>query len=395
MKSAGWPRATRRLHMWSAMSKRDFYQVLGVARNATEDAIKKAYRRLAMKYHPDRNPDDKEAEERFKEAKEAYEVLTDAQKRAAYDQYGRAGLDAARGAGQGFSPSDAFGDIFGDMFGDIFGGRRRGGRSAVYRGADLRYELSLDLEQAVFGTNQEIDYQTVRECSECGGSGAARGHAPVTCETCQGSGQVRITQGIFAVQQTCPRCKGRGTIITDPCPKCAGQGRTRTTKRLSVKVPRGVDTGDRIRLAGEGESGRNGGPSGDLYVEIAVREHPIFERDGAHLSCEVPVSFVIAALGGSVEVPTLEGQAAIKVPAGTQSGRVFRLRDKGIRPVRGGATGDLFCRVMVETPVELNAEQKDLLRKFEGALASDGKRHNPRQRSWLEGVRQFFGRMGS
>jgi len=381
--------------MWSAMSKRDFYQVLGVARNATEDAIKKAYRRLAMKYHPDRNPDDKEAEERFKEAKEAYEVLTDAQKRAAYDQYGRAGLDAARGAGQGFSPSDAFGDIFGDMFGDIFGGGRRGGRSAVYRGADLRYELSLDLEQAVFGTTQEIDYQTVRECSECGGSGAARGHAPVTCETCQGSGQVRITQGIFAVQQTCPRCKGRGTIITDPCPKCAGQGRTRTTKRLSVKVPPGVDTGDRIRLAGEGESGRNGGPPGDLYVEIAVREHPIFERDGAHLSCEVPVSFVIAALGGSVEVPTLEGQAAIKVPAGTQSGRVFRLRDKGIRPVRGGATGDLFCRVMVETPVELNAEQKDLLRKFEGALASDGKRHNPRQRSWLEGVRQFFGRMGS
>ena len=377
------------------MSKRDFYQVLGVARNATEDAIKKAYRRLAMKYHPDRNPDDKEAEERFKEAKEAYEVLTDAQKRAAYDQYGRAGLDAARGAGQGFSPSDAFGDIFGDMFGDIFGGGRRGGRSAVYRGADLRYELSLDLEQAVFGTTQVIDYQTVRECSECGGSGAARGHAPVTCETCQGSGQVRITQGIFAVQQTCPRCKGRGTIITDPCPKCAGQGRTRTTKRLSVKVPPGVDTGDRIRLAGEGESGRNGGPPGDLYVEIAVREHPIFERDGAHLSCEVPVSFVIAALGGSVEVPTLEGQAAIKVPAGTQSGRVFRLRDKGIRPVRGGATGDLFCRVVVETPVELNAEQKDLLRKFEGALASDGKRHNPRQRSWLEGVRQFFGRMGS
>ena len=377
------------------MSKRDFYQVLGVPRNATEDAITKAYRRLAMKYHPDRNPNDKEAEERFKEAKEAYEVLTDAQKRAAYDQYGRAGLDAARGAGQGFSPSDAFGDIFGDMFGDIFGGSRRGGRSAVYRGADLRYELSLDLEQAVFGTTQEIDYQTVRECAECGGSGSARGHAPVTCETCQGSGQVRISQGIFAVQQTCPRCKGRGTIITDPCPKCAGQGRTRTTKRLSVKVPPGVDTGDRIRLAGEGEAGRNGGPPGDLYVEIAVREHPIFERDGAHLSCEVPIGFTTAALGGSVEVPTLDGQAAIKIPAGTQSGRVFRLRDKGIRPVRGGTTGDLFCRVVVETPVELNAEQKDLLRKFEGALSADGRRHNPRQRSWLEGVRQFFGRMGS
>ena len=376
------------------MSKRDFYQVLGVPRNATEDAITKAYRRLAMKYHPDRNPDDKEAEERFKEAKEAYEILTNAQKRAAYDQYGAAGLDAARGAGQGFSPSDAFGDIFGDMFGDIFGGGRRGGRSAVYRGADLRYELALDLEQAVFGTATEIDVQTVKECTECGGSGAARGHSPVTCEACNGAGQVRISQGIFAVQQTCPRCKGRGSIIKDPCPKCAGHGRMRTSKRLSVKVPAGVDNGDRIRLAGEGEAGRNGGPPGDLYVEIVVREHPIFERDHAHLSCEVPVNFVTAVLGGSVEVPTLEGQANIKIPAGTQSGRVFRLREKGIKPVRGGATGDLFCRVVVETPVDLNAEQKDVLRKFEKSLASDGKSHNPRQRSWLEGVRQFFGRMG-
>jgi len=378
------------------MSKRDYYQVLGVPRNATEEAVTKAYRRLAMKYHPDRNPDDKEAEERFKEAKEAYEVLTDAQKRAAYDQYGHAGLDAARGAGQGFSPSDAFGDIFGDMFGDIFGGSRRGGgRSAVYRGADLRYELTLDLEQAVFGTSTEIDFQTVTECSECGGSGAARGHTPATCDTCQGAGQVRMSQGFFAVQQTCPRCKGRGTIIKDPCPKCSGHGRMRASKRLSVKVPAGVDTGDRIRLAGEGEAGRNGGPAGDLYVEIVVREHPIFERDHAHLSCEVPVSFVTAALGGSVEVPTLEGQAAIKVPPGTQSGRVFRLREKGVKPVRGGATGDLFCRVVVETPVELNAEQKGLLRKFEASLGDDGKSHNPRERSWLEGVRQFFGKIGS
>lgn len=378
------------------MSKRDYYQVLGVPRNATEEAVTKAYRRLAMKYHPDRNPDDKEAEERFKEAKEAYEVLTDAQKRAAYDQYGHAGLDAARGAGQGFSPSDAFGDIFGDMFGDIFGGGRRGGgRSAVYRGADLRYELTLDLEQAVFGTSTEIDFQTVTECSECGGSGAARGHTPATCDTCQGAGQVRMSQGFFAVQQTCPRCKGRGTIIKDPCPKCSGHGRMRASKRLSVKVPAGVDTGDRIRLAGEGEAGRNGGPAGDLYVEVVVREHPIFERDHAHLSCEVPISFVTAALGGSVEVPTLEGQAAIKVPPGTQSGRVFRLREKGVKPVRGGATGDLFCRVVVETPVELNAEQKGLLRKFEASLGDDGKSHNPRERSWLEGVRQFFGKIGS
>jgi molecular chaperone DnaJ len=377
------------------MSKRDFYQVLGVPRNATEDAITKAYRRLAMKYHPDRNPDDKEAEERFKEAKEAYEILTDVQKRAAYDQYGAAGLDAARGAGQGFSPSDAFGDMFGDMFGDIFGGGRRAGRNAVYRGADLRYELALDLEQAVFGTATEIDFQTVKECTECGGSGAAKGHTPVTCDACKGAGQVRISQGIFAVQQTCPRCKGRGSIIKEPCPKCAGHGRMRTTKRLAVKVPAGVDSGDRIRLAGEGEAGRNGGPSGDLYVEIVVREHPIFERDHAHLSCEVPVSFATAALGGSIEVPTLEGQANIKIPAGTQSGRVFRLREKGIKPVRGGATGDLFCRVVVETPVDLNTEQKAQLRKFEAALASDGKSHNPRQRSWLEGVKQFFGRMGA
>src|SRR5688572_25105238 len=379
------------------MSKRDYYQVLGVPRNATEDAITKAYRRLAMKFHPDRNPDDKEAEESFKEAKEAYEILTDAQKRAAYDQYGQSGLDAARGAGQGFSPSDAFGDIFGDMFGDIFGGGggRRGARNAVFRGADLRYELALDLEQAVFGTTTEIDFQTVAECEECRGSGAARGHAPVTCDGCQGTGHVRVRQGPFAVQQTCPRCKGRGQIIKDPCPKCGGQGRVRAGKRLSVKVPAGVDSGDRIRLAGEGEAGRNGGPTGDLYVEVVVREHPIFERDHAHLSCEVPVSFVTAALGGSVEVPTLEGQAMIKVPVGTQSGRVFRLREKGIKPVRGGSTGDLFCRVVVETPVELGADQKELLRKFEASLAADGKRHNPRQRTWFEGVRQFFGRMGS
>jgi molecular chaperone DnaJ len=376
------------------MAKRDFYQVLGVPRNATEEAITKAYRRLAMKYHPDRNPDDKDAEERFKEAKEAYEVLTDSQKRAAYDQYGRAGLDAARGAGAGFSPSDAFGDIFGDMFGDIFGGSRRGGRSAVYRGADLRYELALDLEQAVFGTSIEIEFQTVVECADCGGSGAARGHAPVTCDACGGAGQVRISQGFFAVQQTCPRCRGRGTIVREPCPTCAGQGRTRTTKRLNVKVPAGVDSGDRIRLAGEGEAGRNGGPPGDLYVEVMVREHPIFERDHAHLSCEVPISFVSAVLGGSVEVPTLEGQAVIKIPAGTQSGRVFRLKEKGIKPVRGGQTGDLFCRVVVETPVNLTAEQKQLLRKLETSLTAEGKSHNPRQRSWLEGMRQFFGRIG-
>ena len=372
------------------MSNRDFYQVLGVPRNATEEAITKAYRRLAMKYHPDRNPDDKEAEERFKQAKEAYEILTDAQKRAAYDQYGRAGLDAARGAGAGFSPSDAFGDIFGDMFGDIFGGGRRAGRNAVFRGADLRYELALDLEQAVFGTSTEIDFQTVKECTECGGSGAARGHAPVPCETCSSSGQVRISQGIFAVQQTCPRCKGRGQVITEPCDSCLGQGRSRKKKSLAVKVPAGVDNGDRIRLAGEGEAGRNGGPPGDLYVEIRVREHPIFERDGSHLSCEVPVSFATATLGGTVEVPTLGGNVDLKVPTETQSGRVFRLREKGVKPVRGGATGDLFCRVVVETPVNLTDDQKALLRKLEESMRASARNHSPREHSWLDGVKRFF-----
>ena len=376
------------------MSKRDYYQVLSVPRNATEDEVRKAYRRLAMKYHPDRNPDDKEAEEKFKEAKEAYEVLTDSQKRAAYDQFGHAGLDAARGGGPGFNPADAFGDIFGDVFGDIFGGGRRN-RGGAFRGADLRYELALDLEQAVFGTTSEIEFPTVVECEECSGSGSEPGSAPTTCDTCGGAGQVRISQGFFTVQQPCPRCKGRGTLITRPCKACNGQGRRRDARKLSVKVPAGVDTGDRIRLPGEGEAGRHGGPRGDLYVEIVVHEHPIFERDGPHLSCEVPISFVTAALGGSVEVPTLDGHAVIKIPAETQSGRVFRLREKGVRPVRGGATGDLFCRVVVETPVDLTAEQKQMLRDFEATLTGDPKRHHPRERSWLDGVKRFFDNIGN
>ena len=377
------------------MSKRDYYQVLSLARNASEDEIKKAYRRLAMKFHPDRNPDDAEAEEKFKEAKEAYEVLTDPKKRAAYDQFGHAGLDAARGGGPGFNPADAFGDIFGDVFGDIFGGGRRGGRSGPFRGADLRYELALELEQAVFGTTAEIEFPTVVDCTTCGGSGAAPGHSPASCGTCGGAGQVRVSQGFFTVQQTCPRCKGRGTIITQPCKTCSGHGRTRETRRLSVKVPAGVDTGDRIRLPGEGEPGRQGGPRGDLYVEIAVREHPIFEREGSHLSCEVPIGFATAALGGSVEVPTLDGHVTLKIPAETQSGRVFRLREKGVRPVRGGPTGDLFCRVVVETPVDLTDDQKDLLRQFQESLTGDEPRHNPRERSFLEGVKRFFENIGS
>jgi len=370
------------------MAKRDYYLVLDVARTATEAEIKKAYRRLAMKYHPDRNPDDKEAEESFKEVKEAYEVLTDAQRRAAYDQFGHAGIDAMRG-GAGFSAADAFGDILGDVFGDIFGGSRRG-RTQVFRGADLRYGLALNLDQAVFGDSIEIDFQTLGECETCSGSGAAKGSTPTTCESCGGHGQVRMSQGFFSVQQTCPRCKGRGKIIQKPCDTCHGQGRVRRSKSISVKIPPGVDNGDRIRLAGEGEAGRNGGPTGDLYVEIQVREHPIFERDGSHLSCEVPVSFATAVLGGELEVPTLDGHVTLKIPSETQSGRVFRLREKGVRPVRGGSTGDLFCRVVVETPVNLSAEQKDIVRKLEESLGRDRKQHNPREQTWLKGVKQFF-----
>jgi molecular chaperone DnaJ len=371
------------------MAKRDYYKVLDVARGASEAEIKKAYRRLAMKLHPDRNPDDKQAEEQFKEAKEAYEVLSDPARRAVYDQHGHEGLEAQRGGG-GFNPGEGFSDIFGDVFGDIFGGRRGGGRSQVFRGADLRYELELTLNQAVFGAAVEIDVPRLAECETCHGSGAAKGSNPVTCETCHGSGQVRMSMGgMLNFQQTCPRCRGTGTVVKNPCDTCLGQGRVRRTKKLSVKIPPGVDTGDRIRLAGEGEAGRNGGPAGDLYVEVHVRQHEIFERDGEHLSCEVPISFVTAALGGTVIVPTLDGQVSLKIPAETQSGRVFRLRDKGVKPVRGGPRGDLFCRVMVETPVKLSSEQKELLRKFDDSLR-EGARHSPREQGFFEGVKRFF-----
>jgi molecular chaperone DnaJ len=371
------------------MAKRDYYQVLDVARDASEADLKKAYRRLAMKLHPDRNPDDKAAEDQFKEAKEAYEVLSDAGKRAIYDQHGHAGLEQ-RGGGGGGHPGEGFGDIFGDVFGDIFGGARRGGRSQVFRGADLRYELELDLSQAVFGAAIEIDVPKLCECDTCKGSGAAKGSNPIQCDTCHGTGQVRVSQGFFQLQQTCPRCRGSGKIVKNPCDTCLGQGRVRRTKKLSVKIPAGVDNGDRIRLSGEGEAGRNGGPAGDLYVEVHVRAHEIFEREGEHLSCEVPVSFVTAALGGTVIVPTLEGQVSLKIPAESQSGRVFRLRDKGVKPVRGGARGDLFCKVMVETPVKLASEQKELLRKFEASLKANEGRHTPREEGFFEGVKRFF-----
>jgi molecular chaperone DnaJ len=378
------------------MSKRDYYEVLGVQKGAAEADIKKAYRRLAMKHHPDRNPDDKQSEESFKEAKEAYEVLTDPKKKAAYDQFGHAGVDAhaaggrGHGGGAGFDPNDIFGDIFGDAFGDIFSGGRRGGGQRVYRGADLRYGLSLTLEQAVNGDSVTIEVPTLVGCEVCHGSGAKPGTQPITCTTCGGRGQVRMQQGFFTVQQTCPRCHGRGKIISDPCVKCHGHGRIEEEKTLSVKIPAGVDNGDRIRLSGEGEAGPNGGPAGDLYVEISVLPHAIFARDGADLACEVPVSFVTASLGGEIEVPTLSGSVALKIPAETQTGKVFRLRGKGVKPVRGGGVGDLLCRVEVETPVHLNKEQKELLKKLDASLKADGGKHSPREQTWLDSVKKFF-----
>lgn len=373
------------------MSKSDYYELLGVARNASEAEIKKAYRRLAMKLHPDRNPDDKAMEGRFKEVKQAYEVLSDPQKRAAYDQFGHAGVDPSMGGGRGPQGPGAgnFSDIFGDVFGDIFGGDRAQGRQA-YRGADLRYNLSLTLEEVVRGTTVKIRVPTLVSCGTCDGSGARKGSSPEQCTTCGGVGQVRMQQGFFSVQQTCPNCRGEGVIISKPCPNCRGRGRVEEHKTLSVKVPAGVDNGDRIRLSGEGEAGEKGGPPGDLYVQIRVKAHSIFVREESDLFCDVPISFVTAVLGGELAVPTLDGRVMLKIPAETQSGRSFRLRGKGVRPVRGGAVGDLTCRIVIETPVKLSEEQKRLLRDFETSMGQDGKRHSPKQNSWLDGVRSFF-----
>ncbi len=377
------------------MSKRDYYEILGVDRGIAEKDLKKAYRRIAMKYHPDRNPDDKDAEGKFKEATEAYEVLSDAQKRAAYDQYGHAGVDQQGGGfgGGGFGGgSGSFSDIFGDVFGDIFGGAGGGGgRGGPARGSDLRYTLDLELEDAVKGTTVKIRVPTLVSCKPCDGSGAKSGSKPTTCSTCGGIGQVRMQQGFFSVQQTCPNCRGKGSIITDPCSACHGHGRVEETKTLSVKVPPGVDTGDRIRLSGEGEAGTDGGPTGDLYVQVSVKEHSIFERDGRNLYCEVPINFVDAALGGEIEVPTLDGRVKLKVPAETQTGKLFRLRNKGVVPVRGGTSGDLLCRVIVETPVSLSNKQKDLLKEFKGSM--EGTKNSPKQSTWFEGMKNFFGDM--
>ena len=373
------------------MSKRDYYEILGVSKDADEKEIKKSYRREAMKYHPDRNPDDPDAESKFKEATEAYDVLMDGEKRAAYDRFGPAGVDPNMGGGAGGFGGGNFSDIFGDVFGDIFGGGGGGrGRGGPQRGSDLRYTLDISLEDAVKGTTVEIRVPTLSACETCDGSGAKKGSKPTTCGTCGGAGQVRMQQGFFQVQQTCPTCRGRGQSISDPCGSCHGQGRVEKTKTLSVKVPPGVDTGDRIRLSGEGEAGPDGGPAGDLFVQMSVKQHPIFERDGKHLYCEVPITFVDAALGGELEVPTLDGRVKLKIPAETQTGKLFRLRGKGVKPVRGGSVGDLLCRATVETPVKLNKKQKELLREFQESLGEGGHSQSPRQTSWFEGVKSFF-----
>ncbi|WP_413722114.1 molecular chaperone DnaJ [Sodalis sp. RH23] len=373
------------------MAKKDYYEILGLSKDAEEREIKKAYKRLAMKFHPDRNPGNADAEAKFKEAKEAYEILTDAQKRAAYDQYGHAAFEQG-GMGGGYGGGAAggadFTDIFGDVFGDIFGGGRR---QRASRGSDLRYNMELTLEEAVRGVTKEIRIPTLEECDVCHGSGAKPGTSPVTCPTCHGAGQVQMRQGFFAVQQACPTCQGHGKIIKEPCHKCHGHGRIEKAKTLSVKIPAGVDTGDRIRLSGEGEAGEQGAPAGDLYVQVQVRQHPIFEREDNNLFCEVPINFAMAALGGEIEVPTLDGRVKLKVPAETQTGKLFRMRGKGVKSVRGGNQGDLLCRVVVETPVKLNEKQKQLLRELEESFGGpSGDQNSPRSKSFLDGVKKFF-----
>jgi molecular chaperone DnaJ len=370
--------------------KKDFYEVLGVNRDASDEEIKKAYRKLAMKYHPDRNPDSKEAEEKFKEIKEAYEILSEPDKRRAYDTYGHAGVNPQMGGGPGPEGFGGFAEAFGDIFGEIFGGGRRGGGSQVYRGADLRYNMEITLEQAARGTETKIRIPTLEQCDTCHGSGARPGTKPKTCDTCQGQGQVRLQQGFFSIQQTCPKCHGTGKTIADPCTTCHGAGRVKGHKTLSVKIPAGVDDGNRVRLSGEGEAGVNGGPPGDLYVVVSLKPHTVFQRDGADLHCEMPISFTIAALGGEIRIPTLDGEAQIRIPPETQSGQIFRLRGKGIRPVRQTSAGDLLCHVVVETPVRLTERQKDLLRELEEINRRDNDKHNPRAKSFMDKVKDFF-----
>ncbi|MEZ5626822.1 MAG: molecular chaperone DnaJ [Rhodocyclaceae bacterium] len=372
------------------MAKRDYYEILGVNRDVSDADLKKAYRKLAMKFHPDRNPDSKDAEEHFKEVKEAYEVLSEPDKRAAYDRYGHAGVDPSMGAAGGGHGFEGFGDAFGDIFGDIFGGGGRGGRSNVYRGADLRYNLEISLEEAARGAEKTIRIPTQERCDSCGGSGAKPGTQAKPCPTCGGAGQVRIQQGFFSIQQTCPKCHGSGSYIPDPCSTCHGAGRVKKQKTLEVKIPAGIDEGMRLRHGGHGEPGINGGPSGDLYVEIHIKPHAVFQREGDDLHCEMPISFATAALGGDIEIPTLDGMARIKVPAETQTGKVFRLRGKGIRNVRSHIQGDLMCHVLVETPVKLTDRQRELLEEFQRIGSENADRQNPKAKSWMDKVKDFF-----
>ena len=374
------------------MAKRDYYEVLGVQRDAGDDEIKRAYRRLAMKYHPDRNQEDTAAEARFKEAKEAYKVLGDSETRARYDRFGHEGLEGMAGAG--FSGgAEGFGDIFGDIFSDIFGSSRRSSRQA--QGASLRYTLDLDLEEAVRGVEKEIRVPRLVGCDECSGSGARRGSVPIACGTCGGHGQVRIQQLGFSLQQTCPKCHGKGTIVTDPCNKCDGHGRVQETTRLSVKVPAGIDDGDQVRLAGKGEAGSGGVAPGDLFVQIRLRQHSIFEREGDNIYCEIPISFATAALGGTVGIPTLDGRANLKVQAETQTGKIMRLRGKGIQNVRTREEGDLFCKLIVETPVGLTGKQKSLLGEFDELVAKGGARHMPSVSNWAQRIRTFWDKLAA
>lgn len=369
------------------MAKRDYYEILGASESSSGEELKKAYRKLAMKYHPDRNPGNREAEERFKEAKEAYEVLGDEQKRAAYDRYGHSGVDPNNTSGMA---SGSFADAFGDIFGDIFGGTSNRGGKQVYRGSDLKYSLEISLKQAASGFDTEIRVPSWERCSSCQGTGTKTGKDLKNCRRCSGSGAIRMQQGFFSVQQTCPTCHGKGKEIVDPCTVCNSSGRTRCSKTLQVKIPPGIDDGMRIRSNGDGEPGMNGGPPGDLYVEVHIKAHKIFKREGENLHSEFTIPFITAALGGELEVPTLSGKAAISIPEGTQSGRVFRLKGKGIRGVRSNYPGDLYCHVTVETPVRLNEEQKNILRQFETSLCEGGSKHSPQSKSWTDRVKDFF-----
>lgn len=378
------------------MAKKDYYETLGVSKSASEAEIKKAYKRLAMKYHPDKNQDNKaEAEAKFKEVKEAYEVLTDSQKKAAYDQYGHAAFEQGHGGagGGGFGGFGGFGggSAFDDIFSDFFGGGR--GRSQTSsRGADLQYNISLTLEEAAAGVSKEIKVPTWVTCDVCHGQGTEKASDVMTCETCHGAGVVQMRQGFFAVQQECPTCHGRGKVVKNPCKKCHGEGRVQKTKTLSVTIPAGVDTGSRIRLSGEGEAGLNGAPAGDLYVQMQIKPHAIFERDATNLHCEIPINIALASLGGEVEVPTLNGKVSLTIPAETQTGKVFRLRGKGVKSLRGSSIGDLYCHVVVETPVNLTSKQKELLKELgESFKADKSSKHSPKEKSFFDKVKKFFG----